>query len=124
VIMTSFGVTTILTYVNVSPLLIMTELGFDRGQYSYTMALTALVSMLVSFSAPFALNVFKQKSLMLTSQTCFIVAASFANSLDGWWTRTLRDINRLRFRVWRILVRLWCRDEPSIEQLFAAGRCG
>ncbi|MFA0544104.1 MFS transporter, partial [Vibrio sp. 10N.222.52.B7] len=36
VIMTSFGVTTILTYVNVSPLLIMTELGFDRGQYSYT----------------------------------------------------------------------------------------
>ncbi|MEZ8238913.1 MFS transporter [Vibrio splendidus] len=84
VIMTSFGVTTILTYVNVSPLLIMTELGFDRGQYSYTMALTALVSMLVSFSAPFALNVFKQKSLMLTSQTCFIVAAILLiASMDG-----------------------------------------
>ncbi|MFS1419753.1 MFS transporter [Vibrio splendidus] len=75
VIMTSLGVTAILTYVNVSPMLIMTELGFDRGQYSYTMALTALVSMLVSFSAPFALNLFKQKNLMLTSQVCFVVAA-------------------------------------------------
>ena len=62
----------------------MTELGFDRGQYSYTMALTALVSMLVSFSAPFALNVFKQKSLMLTSQTCFVIAAVLLlASIDG-----------------------------------------
>ncbi|CAH6822141.1 efflux pump MdtL [Vibrio chagasii] len=84
VIMTSLGVTAILTYVNVSPILIMTELGFDRGQYSYTMALTALVSMLVSFSAPFALNVFKQKSLMLTSQTCFVIAAILLlASIDG-----------------------------------------
>ncbi|CAH7289549.1 efflux pump MdtL [Vibrio chagasii] len=84
VIMTSLGVTAILTYVNVSPMLIMTELGFDRGQYSYTMALTALVSMLVSFSAPFALNVFKQKSLMLTSQTCFVIAAILLLvSIDG-----------------------------------------
>lgn len=84
VIMTSLGVTAILTYVNVSPMLIMTELGFDRGQYSYTMALTALVSMLVSFSAPFALNVFKQKSLMLTSQMCFVIAAILLFiSIDG-----------------------------------------
>ncbi|CAH7471527.1 efflux pump MdtL [Vibrio chagasii] len=84
VVMTSLGVTAILTYVNVSPMLIMTELGFDHGQYSYTMALTALVSMLVSFSAPFALNVFKQKSLMLTSQTCFVIAAILLlASIDG-----------------------------------------
>lgn len=84
VIMTSLGVTAILTYVNVSPMLIMAELGFDRGQYSYTMALTALVSMLVSFSAPFALNVFKQKNLMLTSQACFVMAAILLlASIDG-----------------------------------------
>ncbi|MGI9877669.1 MFS transporter [Vibrio chagasii] len=84
VIMTSLGVTAILTYVNVSPMLIMTELGFDRGQYSYTMALTALVSMLVSFSAPFALNVFRQKSLMLASQICFVIAAVLLlASIDG-----------------------------------------
>ncbi|TKE92000.1 MFS transporter [Vibrio kanaloae] len=84
VIMTSLGVTAILTYVNVSPMLIMTELGFDRGQYSYTMVLTTLVSMLVSFSAPFALNVFKQKNLMLTSQACFVIAAILLlASIDG-----------------------------------------
>ncbi|MCC4815906.1 multidrug transporter subunit MdtL [Vibrio lentus] len=84
VIMTSLGVTAILTYVNVSPMLIMTELGFDRGEYSYTMALTALVSMLVSFSAPFALNVFKQKNLILTSQACFVIAAILLlASIDG-----------------------------------------
>lgn len=84
VIMTSLGVTAILTYVNVSPMLIMTELGFDRGQYSYIMALTALVSMLVSFLAPFALNVFKQKNLMLTSQACFVIAAILLlASIDG-----------------------------------------
>ncbi|MEZ9243390.1 MFS transporter [Vibrio lentus] len=84
VIMTSLGVTAILTYVNVSPMLIMTELGFDRGQYSYSMALTALVSMLVSFSAPFALNVFKQKNLMLTSQACFVISAILLlASIDG-----------------------------------------
>ncbi len=84
VIMTSLGVTAILTYVNVSPMLIMTELGFDRGEYSYTMALTALVSMLVSFSAPFALNLFRQKSLMLASQICFVIAAVLLlASLEG-----------------------------------------
>lgn len=84
VIMTSLGVTAILTYVNVSPMLIMTELGFDRGEYSYTMALTALVSMLASFSAPFALNVFRQKSLMLASQICFVIAAILLlASIDG-----------------------------------------
>ncbi len=84
VIMTSLGVTAILTYVNVSPMLIMTELGFDRGQYSYTMAFNALVSMLVSFSAPFALNVFRQKSLMLASQICFVIAAVLLlASIDG-----------------------------------------
>ena len=84
VVMTSLGVTAILTYVNVSPMLIMTELGFDRGQYSYTMALTALVSMLVSFSAPFALIVFRQKSLMLASQICFVIAAILLLvSIDG-----------------------------------------
>lgn len=84
VVMTSLGVTAILTYVNVSPMLIMTELGFDRGQYSYTMALTALVSMLVSFSAPIALIVFRQKSLMLASQICFVIAAILLlASIDG-----------------------------------------
>lgn len=75
VVITSLGVTTILTYVNVSPMLVMEVMGFDRGGYSTTMALTALVSMIASFSTPFLLGVFKQRSLMLFSQGLFAVAA-------------------------------------------------
>ncbi|MDV5169694.1 MFS transporter [Photobacterium rosenbergii] len=75
VVITSIGVTTILTYVNVSPMLVMDVMGFDRGSYSTTMALTALVSMITSFSAPFLLNIFKQRSLMLFSQGLFATAA-------------------------------------------------
>ncbi|MGR5065723.1 MdtL family multidrug efflux MFS transporter [Photobacterium sp. DNB22_13_2] len=76
VVITSIGVTTILTYVNASPMLVMEGMGFDRGGYSTTMALTALVSMIASFSAPFLLGVFKQRSLMLFSQGLFATAAT------------------------------------------------
>ncbi|UTZ23693.1 MFS transporter [Vibrio campbellii] len=74
-IITAIGVTTILTYVNVSPMLVMGELGFDRGGYSSVMAGTALVSMITSFSAPLALSYFKQRTLMLISQTLLVSAA-------------------------------------------------
>lgn len=73
-LVTTFSVAVILTYVNVSPVLLMEVMGFDRGQYSTVMALTAMVSMAVSFSTPFALNVFKQRTLMLTSQVLFLAA--------------------------------------------------
>jgi DHA1 family multidrug resistance protein-like MFS transporter len=65
---TTLSVAVILTYVNVSPVLLMETMGFDRGEYSTVMALTAMVSMAVSFSTPFALNIFRQRTLMLTSQ--------------------------------------------------------
>ncbi|KMV30924.1 multidrug transporter [Photobacterium swingsii] len=73
-IITSIGVTTILTYVNTSPMLVMGSMGYSRGDYSSVMALTALVSMITSFSAPFALSVFKQRTLMLVSQTLLLIA--------------------------------------------------
>ncbi|MFB2681492.1 MULTISPECIES: MFS transporter [Shewanella] len=85
VVITTLGVTTILSYVNVSPMLIMGQMGFDRGQYSNTMAMTALVSMLASFSTPFLLNQFKEKSLILFSQTLFAAAALvFILTQLGW----------------------------------------
>jgi DHA1 family multidrug resistance protein-like MFS transporter len=71
---TTLSVAVILTYVNVSPVLLMETMGFDRGEYSTVMALTAMVSMAVSFSTPFALNVFRQRTLMLTSQVLFLAA--------------------------------------------------
>ncbi|RKR53540.1 DHA1 family multidrug resistance protein-like MFS transporter [Yokenella regensburgei] len=72
---TTLSVTVILTFVNVSPVLLMEELGLDRGQYSSVMASTALVSMLVAFSTPFALSLFRQRTLMLTAQVMFAIAA-------------------------------------------------
>ncbi|MDR8315640.1 multidrug transporter subunit MdtL, partial [Acinetobacter baumannii] len=66
--------TVILTYVNVSPVLMMEEMGFDRGTYSMAMALMAMISMAVSFSTPFALSLFNPRTLMLTSQVLFLAA--------------------------------------------------
>lgn len=74
IVITTLSVTTILTYVNVSPVLMMEEMGFNRGTYSMAMALMALVSMVVSFSTPFALTLFKPRTLMLTSQVLFFIA--------------------------------------------------
>jgi len=73
-LVTTLSVAVILTYVNVSPVLLMETMGFDRGEYSTVMASTALVSMAVSFSTHFALNIFSQRTLMLTSQVLFLAA--------------------------------------------------
>ena len=80
--------TAILTYVNVSPVLMMEEMGFDRGTYSMAMALMAMISMAVSFSTPFALSLFTPRTLMLTSQVLFL-AAGLALSLATRQTLTL-----------------------------------
>lgn len=74
-IITTLGITTILTYVNASPFLVMEQLEFSRGQYSLVMALTALVSMISAFSTPYWLSRFKEKNLMLTAQVLFVSAA-------------------------------------------------
>lgn len=64
----------ILTFVNTSPVLLMEIMGFERGEYATIMALTAGVSMTVSFSTPFALGIFKPRTLMITSQVLFTAA--------------------------------------------------
>ncbi len=85
-IITALGVTTILTFVNASPIVVMSMLGFDRGGYSSIMAGTATISMLISFSAPLALGIFKQRTLMITSQVllaCAAIVLSAAHFHDG-----------------------------------------
>ena len=72
----TLSVAVILTYVNVSPVLLMETIGFDRGEYSTVMALNAMVSMAVSFSMPFALNIFRQRTLMLVGIT--LICAGFS----------------------------------------------
>ncbi len=82
-LVTTLSVAVILTYVNVSPVLLMETMGFDRGEYSIVMASTALVSMAVSFSTPFALNIFSQRTLMLTSQVLFLAAGVLLASANS-----------------------------------------
>ncbi|SQD77779.1 MFS transporter [Moritella yayanosii] len=48
---------------------------FDRSEYSTIVAGTALVSMITSFSAPFALSIFKERTLLLASQILFALSA-------------------------------------------------
>jgi DHA1 family multidrug resistance protein-like MFS transporter len=74
-LISAIAVTAILTFVNVSPMLIMNIMGFSRGEYSIAMALTALVSMITSFAMPLAWSYIKQRSLMLVSQLLFVSAA-------------------------------------------------
>ncbi|USD62943.1 MFS transporter [Vibrio sp. SCSIO 43140] len=76
VIIASLSCTVILTYVNVSPMLMMGTLELDRGGYSTVMAMTALVSMITSFSAPLALTFFRERTLIITSQSLFAIAAA------------------------------------------------
>ncbi|MFP1528830.1 MFS transporter [Escherichia coli] len=49
VVITTLSVSVILTFVNTSPVLLMEIMGFERGEYATIMALTAGVSMTVSF---------------------------------------------------------------------------
>ena len=85
---TTLSVSVILTFVNTSPVLLMEVMGFDRGEYATTMAMTAGVSMAVSFSTPFALSLFKTRTLMLASQVLFL-AAGIVLTLAGTHTVTL-----------------------------------
>lgn len=75
VLISTLSVTAILTYVNISPVLLMDVLHYDRGEYSTIMALTALVSMVVAFSTPLLLTLSSQRSLMLAAQGLFFAAA-------------------------------------------------
>lgn len=74
-LITTLGIMVILSYVNISPMLIMGMLKFDRGGYSFVMAFTALVGMTASFSAPLLLARFKQNTLIMLSQILFVISA-------------------------------------------------
>ncbi|EHH6875145.1 multidrug efflux MFS transporter MdtL [Escherichia coli] len=77
VVITTLSVSVILTFVNTSPVLLMEIMGFERGEYATIMALTAGVSMTVSFSTPFA------QVLFLAAGITLAVSPSHAVSLFG-----------------------------------------
>lgn len=74
-LISTLSVGVILTYVNISPVLMMENLHFSRGEYASAMALLAVVSMIVSFSTPFLLEVVRQRTLMIAAQLLFSGAA-------------------------------------------------
>ena len=74
-ITTSLAVTVILTYVNISPMLLMEQMGYSTGEYSAAMAGLAAISMATSFLAPKLLTYFGQQRIMLASQCLFISSA-------------------------------------------------
>ncbi|MGS0825092.1 MdtL family multidrug efflux MFS transporter [Shewanella sp. 0m-8] len=74
-VITSLAVTIILSYVNVSPMVIMGMLELDRGSYASIMTYTALASMITSFATPLALNYLNQKTLMFGGQILFLISA-------------------------------------------------
>ncbi|OAN13654.1 hypothetical protein A3K86_13850 [Photobacterium jeanii] len=78
----SLGITSILTYVNTSPLILMQQLGYSTGDFALAMGLLSSVSMLTSFSTPKLLNHFKQNSIIIAGLAVLTLAGTavyFAN---------------------------------------------
>lgn len=85
-IISCLGMAVILTYVSVSPIILMTNLGFTSGEFSTAMALLAIVSMVCSFSMPKLLSLFKSQNLLYTALGLFffnaLVLLAFIFSLN------------------------------------------
>ncbi|GAA0341611.1 MdtL family multidrug efflux MFS transporter [Morganella psychrotolerans] len=69
------GMGVILTYVNVSPMILMGQMQFTSGQYSVAMALLAVVSMSISFSMPKIITAFNSRSVLYTALGLFLLNA-------------------------------------------------
>ncbi|WP_247709955.1 hypothetical protein [Morganella morganii] len=66
----------ILTYVNVSPIILMGQMQFTSGQFSAAMALLAMVSMSVSFSMPKIIAAFSSDAILYTALGLFLLNAA------------------------------------------------
>lgn len=75
-VISCFGIAVILTYVNVSPIILMGNLGFTTGQFSTSMTLLAMLSMATSFSMPKLISTFKSQTLLYTALSLFFVNAA------------------------------------------------
>ncbi|HCH50693.1 MAG TPA: multidrug transporter MdtL [Proteus sp.] len=71
------GMGVILTYVNISPIVIMQQMNYTTGQYSTVMTLLSLVSMTTSFLMPKILSKFSYSTILYTGLMIFFCAALF-----------------------------------------------
>ncbi|MGO2305638.1 MAG: MdtL family multidrug efflux MFS transporter [Providencia sp.] len=74
-VISCFGMGVILTYVNVSPIILMTNLNFTTGQYSTAMTLLAMVSMTTSFLMPKLISLFNSQSILYFALSLFLLNA-------------------------------------------------
>ncbi|RYV01672.1 multidrug transporter MdtL [Shewanella sp. OPT22] len=85
-IISSLGVMSILTYVNVSPMILMTGLSFTINEYAIAMGLLSLMSMFTSFITPVLLKTYQQSHLIFTTQILYLFGAmitSLASMFDA-----------------------------------------
>ncbi|WP_416152981.1 MdtL family multidrug efflux MFS transporter [Serratia surfactantfaciens] len=72
---TCLSITAILTYVNTSPIILITQMGFSTAQYSISMAVLASFSMITSFLMPYLLSRLGQTTVLFLSQMLFLTCA-------------------------------------------------
>ncbi|MDC9623642.1 MFS transporter [Xenorhabdus sp. XENO-7] len=72
---TCLSITAILTYVNISPIILMGQMGLSTAQYSISMTGLASFSMITSFLTPYFLSKLGQKTVLLLSQILFLSCA-------------------------------------------------
>lgn len=83
------GMSVILTYVNISPIVIMQQMHYTTGQYSTAITLLSMISMITSFMMPKILTKLRYKTILYTGLLSFLVAAIFLfigkNSEPRWF---------------------------------------
>ncbi|MCW2257005.1 DHA1 family multidrug resistance protein-like MFS transporter [Providencia alcalifaciens] len=75
-VVSCLGIAVILTYVNVSPIILMGNLHFTTGEYSIAMTLMAMLSMATSFSMPKLISLFNSQSILYTALSIFLFNAA------------------------------------------------
>lgn len=83
------GMGVILTYVNISPIVVMQQMNYTTGQYSTVMTMLAMVSMAISFMMPKILSKYSYTSILYTGLATFFCAVLFLffglNSDTRWF---------------------------------------
>ncbi|MBG6025996.1 MFS transporter [Proteus mirabilis] len=83
------GMSVILTYVNISPIVIMQQMHYTTGQYSTVITLLSMVSMATSFMMPKILTKFRYETILYTGLSSFLGAVIFLfigkNSDPRWF---------------------------------------
>lgn len=71
------GMSVILTYVNISPIVIMQQMHYTTGQYSTAITFLSMVSMITSFMMPKILIKLRYETILYTGLSSFLVATIF-----------------------------------------------